>query len=163
MADAEAAYAANDLMPPRSILETLGEAGDARAQHRLGIMVSRGQGRGARSGEAAEWIGKAAEQGQTIVAVLLARIISTASASKRNSAEAAKSLLKAAAKGNAQAQLLIGRLYRADRRRAGHGRGADLARSRRRAGFAEAQFDLGADLCARRGCREGQCQGARNG
>ena len=62
-------------------------------------MIGEGRGTARDPARAAEWIGKAAAQGETAAQYLFGRFLLEGTGVERNPAEAAKSLLKAAAKG----------------------------------------------------------------
>jgi TPR repeat protein len=74
MAAAETAYAVSDFKAALAILEALGNAGDVLAQHRAGIMLLEGKGAARDPVRAAEWIRRAAEQGQTMSWHMLGRL-----------------------------------------------------------------------------------------
>ena len=145
MQDAEAAYRANDFADRGLDPADAGRRPAARRRSTASAScIAEGRGTARDPARAAEWIGKAAAQGETAAQYLFGRFLLEGIGVERNPAEAAKSLLKAAAKGNAQAQFLVARLYIG-----GVGVAQDMnaaltwLEAAAEQNVAEAQFDLG--------------------
>ena len=72
-AEAEAAYRSRDYATAFRLFEQQAAAGDALAEYRVGAMLSQGEGTEKNPSGAAEWLRKAADQGQVDAQVLLGR------------------------------------------------------------------------------------------
>ncbi len=126
------------------ILGPLAEAGDARAQNDVGVMLGRGLGVPQSYPAAAVWLTRAAEQGNPYAQSTLGYMYYRARGVEQDYEAAALWSRRAAEQGNASAQSSLGMLY-------DKGQGvvqdyAEAARWYRRAaeqGFAEAQRNLG--------------------
>ncbi len=115
MPEIERAWAQGDFVTVRNGLRALAQNnGSALAQYRYGRVLIEGRG-GPQDAEAAVlWLGKAVEQNHAAAATLLARIYlsDVPGGPARDPKVAADLLTRAATRGEAEAQYLLGLLYR---------------------------------------------------
>ena len=135
-----------DLVPATRFVacRAAAEAGNARAQYRLGYMYDVGQGVSQDSAEAMKWYRRAAEQGYARAQLTLGYRYDAGQGVPQDSAEAVKWYRRAAEQGDANAQYSLGLRYTT-----GLGVSQDYAEAvkwyRRAAdqGYARAQYNLG--------------------
>ncbi|WP_164982807.1 SEL1-like repeat protein [Leisingera sp. NJS204] len=146
MAEVEQAWAAKDFARVRQGLAQLAAApGAAFAQYRYGRVLLEGLGGPADPAAAQGWLQRAAEQGQTQAAVLLARLYLSAvpGGPARDPVQAAQLLLAAGARGSSEAQYYLGLLHQT-----GEGVAQDVAsaaawlQAAAEQGHSAAQFEL---------------------
>ena len=106
--EAVAAIDAGNLAP----MQTLADAGDAAAQHSLGVLYEKGEGVPADAATAAAWYHKAAAQGYASAQYNLALMYRDGRGVARDAAQAQHWYEQAAAQGHAKAQYQLGQHYR---------------------------------------------------
>ena len=89
----------------------LAEQGDARAQHNLGVMYSKGRGVTQDYAKALKWYRMAANQGRALAQDSLGQIFRTGLGVPKDYAEALKWYRKAAEQGHAKSQGALGVMY----------------------------------------------------
>lgn len=119
-----ALFEAGDFERAHAELLPLARDGDARAQYIVGIMYLNQYVAPSRAGLAAEWIGKAAEQGYAAAQTELGRMYRTGDGVAQDYREMARWYERAAAQGDVGAQLFL-----ADAYAYGYGVDTDLVRA----------------------------------
>jgi uncharacterized protein len=106
------AYAARDFIKARKVFQALAEAGDARAQYRIGAMYEFAIGGAADHATAFKWYRKAADRDNVDAQFALGEHLLTARDEHANPSEAIAFFSKAAAHGHLHALLLLAICYR---------------------------------------------------
>ena len=120
------------------------EAGDAEAQHILGLMYAKGDGVAKDRAKAAEWWQKAATQGSTKSQYNLGLLYARGDGVAKDMAKAAEWWQKAATQGDAKAQGYLGWLYeQGDGVAKDMAKAAELYQKAAEQGDAKAQISLG--------------------
>jgi uncharacterized protein len=107
-----AAFARGEYAKALALLQPLAQQGDARAQFRLGVMYTYGQGVPRDYAEAFQWYRRAAEQGLAIAQSNLGGTYENGYGVPQDYAKAFQWYRRAAEQGLAEAQHNLGQLYR---------------------------------------------------
>ena len=134
--EAVAAIDAGNLAP----MQTLADAGDAAAQHSLGVLYEKGEGVPADAATAAAWYHKAAAQGYASAQYNLALMYRDGRGVARDAAQAQHWYEQAAAQGHAKAQYRLGEIAYGEKH---YDTARDWFEKSAAQGYAKAQYHLG--------------------